>query len=152
LSTGSPLLPEQFDFIYRALKSDVQVASICGGTDIIGCFMLGNPLLPVTRGEIQCRGLGMAVDCLDDQGRPVRDREGELVCTKSFPSRPVGFLGDADGSKMRSAYFERFPGIWHHGDFITLTSDGTVRVHGRSDATLNPGGVRIGTAEIYRQV
>ncbi len=151
LSTGAPLLPEQFDFIYSKLKKDVCVSSISGGTDIIGCFMLGNPTLPVYRGEIQCLGLGMDVACFDEKGSSTLSCEGELVCRKSFPSRPIYFLGDEEGSLIRSAYFERFPGVWHHGDFIRLTERGGVEVYGRSDATLNPGGVRIGTAEIYRQ-
>jgi len=152
LSTGSPLAPEQFDFVYSAVKPDVQLASISGGTDIISCFALGNPWLPVRRGELQCRGLGMAVDVFDDQGRPLRGAPGELVCTRAFPSMPVGFWNDADGSRYRAAYFERFPGVWHHGDYAELTLHGGLRIAGRSDATLNPGGVRIGTAEIYRVV
>jgi len=151
LSTGAPLLPEQFDFIYSKLKKDLRVSSICGGTDIIGCFMLGNPNLPVLRGEIQCLGLGMDVTAFDDDGKEVLGSEGELVCKQSFPSRPLYFLHDEDQSKMRSAYFEKFPGVWHHGDFITITREKGVQVFGRSDATLNPGGVRIGTSEIYRQ-
>ena len=152
LSTGSPLAPEQFDYVYRDLKDDVQLASISGGTDIVSCFALGNPLLPVRRGELQCRGLGMAVDVFDDAGRPVRGRPGELVCTRPFPSMPVGFWNDADGAKYRAAYFERFPGVWHHGDYAQLMESGGLVISGRSDATLNPGGVRIGTAEIYRVV
>ena len=152
LSTGIPLLPEQFDFIYSNVKSDLCVSSICGGSDIIGCFMLGNPTLPVYRGEIQCLGLGMDVACFDPQGKPVLGTQGELVCRQSFPSRPLHFLGDETGERLRAAYFERFPGVWHHGDFICLTPRGGVEVYGRSDATLNPSGVRIGTAEIYGQV
>jgi acetoacetyl-CoA synthetase len=152
LSTGSPLAPEQFDYVYRDLKDDVQLASISGGTDIVSCFALGNPLLPVRRGELQCRGLGMAVDVFDDAGQPVRGAPGELVCTKPFPSMPVGFWNDPDGAKYRAAYFERFPGVWHHGDYAQLTAHGGLVIAGRSDATLNPGGVRIGTAEIYRVV
>jgi acetoacetyl-CoA synthetase len=151
LSTGAPLLPEQFDFVYNKIKKDVQLSSICGGTDIIGCFMLGNPNLPVYRGEIQCLGLGMDVSCFSEEGADLIGSEGELVCKKSFPSRPIGFLADENNKRMSSAYFEKFPGVWHHGDFITLTEYGGVSVFGRSDATLNPGGVRIGTAEIYRQ-
>lgn len=151
LSTGAPLLPEQFDYIYQNIKSDLQVSSICGGTDIIGCFMLGNPLLPVMRGEIQCLGLGMDVSCFDPEGKEIFDVEGELVCRRPFPSQPIGFLGDTDNKKFSQAYFEKFPGVWHHGDYITLTPYKSVRVFGRSDATLNPGGVRIGTSEIYRQ-
>jgi acetoacetyl-CoA synthetase len=151
LSTGAPLLPEQYDYIYSSLKKDVCVSSISGGTDIIGCFMLGNPTMPVKRGEIQCLGLGMNVACFDEEGNKVNGREGELVCLSSFPSRPLYFLNDDDGQRMQSAYFDHFPGVWHHGDFIEVTSAGGVIVYGRSDATLNPGGVRIGTAEIYRQ-
>ncbi|NNF40060.1 MAG: AMP-binding protein, partial [Woeseiaceae bacterium] len=152
LSTGSPLAPESFDFVYDAVASDVQLASISGGTDILSCFALGNPLLPVRRGELQCRGLGMAVQIFDESGRPVTGEQGELVCTRPFPSTPVAFWNDADGSRYRAAYFERFPGVWAHGDFAELTDDGGLVIHGRSDAVLNPGGVRIGTAEIYRQV
>ncbi|MBS1161371.1 MAG: Acetoacetyl-CoA synthase [Proteobacteria bacterium] len=151
-STGSPLSPEGFDWVYREIKQDILLASISGGTDIVSCFVLGNPLLPVWRGEIQCRGLGMAVDVFDDEGRPVRSTKGELVCTKAFPAMPVGFWNDPDGSKYRAAYFERFANIWCHGDFSELTAHDGIIIYGRSDATLNPGGVRIGTAEIYRQV
>jgi acetoacetyl-CoA synthetase len=152
LSTGSPLVPEGFDFVYDAVKSDVQLASISGGTDIVSCFLCGDPTSPVWRGECQRPGLGMAVDVFGDDGAPVREGAGELVCTKSFPSMPVGFWKDDDGARYRTAYFERFPGIWHHGDFAEWTPHGGMIIHGRSDATLNPGGVRIGTAEIYRQV
>jgi acetoacetyl-CoA synthetase len=152
LSTGSPLVPEGFDYVYREVKPDVQLASISGGTDIISCFVLGNPLGPVWRGEIQCRGLGMKVDVFDDEGRPVRGAKGELVCTAPFPSMPVGFWNDPDGAKYRAAYFEKFPGVWCHGDYVELTEHGGMIIYGRSDAVLNPGGVRIGTAEIYRQV
>lgn len=151
MSTGAPLLPEQYDFVYEKFKSDVQVASICGGTDIIGCFMLGVPTLPVKRGEIQNLGLGMDVSCVNDKGEDLRGMEGELVCKKSFPSRPIYFLNDDQNTKLNDAYFNRFENIWHHGDFITITEEGGVLVYGRSDATLNPGGVRIGTSEIYRQ-
>ena len=151
-STGSPLSPEGFDWVYREIKQDILLASISGGTDIISCFVLGNPLLPVYRGEIQCRGLGMAVDVFDDAGNPVRSEKGELVCTKPFPVMPVGFWNDPDGAKYRAAYFERFSNIWCHGDFSELTAHDGMIIYGRSDATLNPGGVRIGTAEIYRQV
>jgi acetoacetyl-CoA synthetase len=151
LSTGAPLIPEQFDFVYSKIKRDVQLSSICGGTDILGCFMLGNPILPVNRGEIQCLGLGMDVAAYNDEGKPVFDTEGELVCQKSFPSRPLGFLNDEGNERIRDAYFNKYKDVWHHGDFITITKENTVRVFGRSDATLNPGGVRIGTAEIYRQ-
>jgi acetoacetyl-CoA synthetase len=152
LSTGSPLMPSGFDFVYAAVKSDVHLASISGGTDIVSCFALGCPLLPVRRGEIQCRGLGMAVEVFDEQGRPLADEPGELVCTRPFPSMPVGFWNDPDGARYRAAYFERFPGVWHHGDWTKLTPAGGLVIYGRSDAVLNPGGVRIGTAEIYRQV
>ena len=151
-STGSPLSAEGFDFVYSAIKADVQLSSISGGTDIVSCFVLGSPVLPVWRGEIQCRGLGMAVDVFDDAGKPVTGEKGELVCTRPFPSMPLGFWNDPDGAKYRAAYFERFPGIWCHGDYCEITAHGGLIIHGRSDATLNPGGVRIGTAEIYRQV
>jgi acetoacetyl-CoA synthetase len=152
LSTGSPLLPENFDYVYQHIKKDVQLASISGGTDIVSCFALGAPTLPVYRGELQCRGLGMAVQIFDDRGQPVRGDRGELVCTAPFPSMPVSFWNDPDGRKYRAAYFERFPGIWHHGDYATLTEHDGLIIHGRSDAVLNPGGVRIGTAEIYAVV
>jgi acetoacetyl-CoA synthetase len=146
------LSDESFDYVYRDWMPDVQLASISGGTDIISCFMLGNPLLPVIKGEIQCRGLGMDVDCFDENGNPVRDQQGELVCKTAFPSMPVYFFNDPDGKKYRSAYFEQYPGIWYHGDYMILSRHGGVTMLGRSDATLNPGGVRIGTAEIYRVV
>jgi acetoacetyl-CoA synthetase len=152
LSTGSPLMPASFDFVYEHVKSDLQLASISGGTDIVSCFALGCPILPVHRGELQCRGLGMAVEIFDDEGRSHTDEPGELVCTRPFPAMPVGFWNDPDGSKYRAAYFERFPGAWHHGDWARLTPRGGLVIYGRSDAVLNPGGVRIGTAEIYRQV
>ena len=152
LSTGSPLAAESFDFVYDAVKTDLHLASISGGTDICGCFVGGNPLDPVWRGEIQGPMLGMAVDVYDDNGKPVRGDKGELVCTEPFPSMPVMFWNDADGSKYRNAYFSRFPGIWCHGDFAEITAHGGMVIHGRSDATLNPGGVRIGTAELYAQV
>ncbi len=151
-STGSPLAPESFDYVYQCVKDDVCLSSISGGTDIVSCFALGNVTLPVWRGELQCRGLGMAVDVYDDDGKPVRGDKGELVCTAPFPSMPVGFWNDADGAKYRAAYFDRFPDIWCHGDYVEITEHDGVIIHGRSDATLNPGGVRIGTAEIYRQV
>ncbi len=154
-STGSPLAPESFDYVYQCVKQDLALASISGGTDIVSCFVLGNPTMPVWRGEIQCRALGMAVDVYDEEGRPVpagRGERGELVCTRPFPSMPIGFWNDPDGAKYRSAYFERFPGVWCHGDYTEITAHGGIVIHGRSDATLNPGGVRIGTAEIYRQV
>ncbi len=152
LSTGSPLVPEAFDYVYEAVKSDVQLASISGGTDILSCFVLGHPALPVYRGEIQAPGLAMAVDVFDDDGTPTADSEGELVCTHPFPSRPVMFWNDADGSRYRTAYFERFAGVWCHGDWMRRSAHGGFVISGRSDAVLNPGGVRIGTAEIYRQV
>jgi acetoacetyl-CoA synthetase len=152
LSTGSPLLPESFDFVYRDVKERVLMASISGGTDIISCFALGNPILPVWKGELQCRGLGMKVEILGDDGRPVKGEPGELACTAPFPCMPVGFWNDADGAKYRGAYFETHPGVWCHGDYAILTEHDGVIIQGRSDATLNPGGVRIGTAEIYRQV
>jgi len=153
LSTGSPLVPESYDFIYQHVKDDVQLCSISGGTDLISCFALGNPLLPVRRGELQSRGLGMAVEIYGEDGKslPVGSR-GELVCTRPFPSMPVGFWNDLDGNRYRAAYFERFPGVWTHGDDAELTSAGGMIIYGRSDAILNPGGVRIGTSEIYRQV
>ncbi len=151
-STGSPLVAEGFDYVYANIKPDLQLASISGGTDIISCFVLGNPNGPVYRGEIQCAGLGMAVDVFDDDGRPVRGEKGELVCTRSFPVMPIGFWNDADGARYRAAYFERFDNIWCHGDFAERTQHDGFIIYGRSDATLNPGGVRIGTAEIYRQV
>jgi acetoacetyl-CoA synthetase len=151
-STGSPLAPASFDYVYRDIKADLHLASISGGTDLISCFVLGDPTAPVWRGEIQTPGLGMAVDVFDAAGRPVRGGKGELVCTRPWPSMPVGFWNDADGVRYRAAYFERFPGVWHHGDFVEWTDHGGMIIHGRSDATLNPGGVRIGTAEIYRQV
>ncbi len=152
LSTGSPLAPESFDFVYRSIKEDVCLSSIAGGTDLISCFVLGCPVLPVWRGEIQARGLGLAVEVFDESGRPVRGEKGELVCTKAFPSMPVGFWNDPGDEKYRAAYFETYPNIWHHGDYVELTEHDGIVIHGRSDAVLNPGGVRIGTAEIYRQV
>jgi acetoacetyl-CoA synthetase len=152
LSTGSPLAPSSFDYAYREIKPDLHLASISGGTDIISCFALGNPIAPVWRGELQTRGLGMAVEVFDEGGRPIRERDGELVCTRPFPSMPVAFWNDHDGAKYRSAYFEHFPGTWRHGDWARLTDHDGLVITGRSDATLNPGGVRIGTAEIYRQV
>jgi len=151
-STGSVLAPESFDYVYDAIKRDVCLASMSGGTDIIGCFALGCPLLPVYRGEIQCRGLGMAVEVFDDDGHPLQDAKGELVCTQTFPSQPVFFWGDDSGEKYHNAYFARFANVWHHGDYVRLTPHNGIVIYGRSDATLNPGGVRIGTAEIYRHV
>jgi acetoacetyl-CoA synthetase len=152
LSTGSPLSPEGFDYVYQCIKTDLCLSSISGGTDIISCFALGCPTRPVWRGELQCRGLGLRVDVFDADGKPVRQERGELVCTASFPSMPIGFWNDPDGAKYHAAYFERFPGVWCHGDFVELTEHDGMIIYGRSDATLNPGGVRIGTAEIYRQV
>jgi acetoacetyl-CoA synthetase len=151
-STGSPLAPESFDFVYQGVKSDVQLASIAGGTDIVSCFCLGDPTGPVHRGELQVRGLGMAVDVFDARGNSIAGAPGELVCTRAFPSQPIGFWNDADGERYRRAYFARYPGVWHHGDFVELTPNGGAIYHGRSDTTLNPGGVRIGTAEITRPV
>lgn len=150
LSTGSPLAPSSFDYVYGQIKQEVQLASIAGGTDLISCFVLGNPMLPVYRGEIQCIGLGMDVRIFDNHGAPVHGKKGELVCASPFPSMPIGFWNDPDGSAYHRAYFERFPSVWHHGDFAELTEHGGIIMHGRSDATLNPGGVRIGTSEIYR--
>ena len=152
LSTGSPLSVENFQWVYQNVKQDLHLASISGGTDLIGCFMLGNPTLPIYPGEIQSLGLGMKVECWDKSGKPVTGQKGELVCTAPFPSMPVSFWNDPDGKKYRSAYFEHFPNVWRHGDFIEITEHGDIIIYGRSDATLNPGGVRIGTAEIYRQV
>ncbi|MEM7541968.1 MAG: acetoacetate--CoA ligase [Pseudomonadota bacterium] len=152
LSTGSVLPPEGFDFVYQSIKSDVCLSSISGGTDIIGCFVGGNPTGPVHRGELQCRALGMATDVWNDQGEAVTAEKGELVCTQPFPSMPVGFWRDEDGTRFRAAYFERFEGTWAQGDYAEVTPSGGFIFYGRSDATLNPGGVRIGTAEIYRQV
>ena len=151
-STGSPLAPEGFDFVYDKIKRDVHLASIAGGTDIVSCFVLGNPMEPVWRGEIQGPGLGMAVDVFDEDGRSLSTGKGELICTRPFPSMPVGFWNDPDGTRYRAAYFERFPNVWCHGDYVAFTEHGGMVIYGRSDATLNPGGVRIGTAEIYRQV
>jgi len=153
LSTGSPLAPESFDYVYRDIKTDLCLSSIIGGTDIVSCFAPGCPVLPVYRGEIQCLGLGMAVKiCRDDGSFAEINETGELCCVQSFPSMPVCFWGDPDGSKYHAAYFEKYPGIWAHGDFARITENGGMIIFGRSDATLNPGGVRIGTAEIYRQV
>jgi acetoacetyl-CoA synthetase len=151
-STGSPLVPEGFDYVYQHIKQDVCLSSIAGGTDIVSCFVGGNPIGPVWRGEIQRRCLGMAVQVYNDEGRPVKGEKGELVCVKPFPCMPIGFWDDPDGARYRAAYFETYPNIWHHGDFVELTEHNGIIVYGRSDATLNPGGVRIGTAEIYRQV
>ncbi len=152
LSTGSPLAVDGFDYVYREIKRDLCLSSISGGTDINGCFALGNPMGPVYRGELQCRGLGMKVEAFGEDGKPVIGEKGELVCTAPFPSMPIHFWDDPDGSKYHKAYFDVYPGVWRHGDFIEITESGGVVIYGRSDATLNPGGVRIGTAEIYRQV
>ncbi|WP_085035503.1 acetoacetate--CoA ligase [Ensifer aridi] len=151
-STGSPLGTEGFDYVYRDLKQDVQLASVSGGTDIISCFVLGNPTLPVWRGEIQGPGLGLAVDVWNENGSPIRGEKGELVCTRPFPSMPIGFWNDPDQAKYKASYFARFENVWCHGDFAEWTLHDGLIIHGRSDATLNPGGVRIGTAEIYNQV
>jgi acetoacetyl-CoA synthetase len=152
LSTGSPLAPASFDYVYDAIGRDIMLSSISGGTDIVSCFALGNPILPVRRGELQCIGLGMAVAIFDDEGRAVVGERGELVCTKPIPCAPLGFWNDPDSTRYHAAYFERFEGVWAQGDFAELTEQGGLIIHGRSDAVLNPGGVRIGTAEIYRQV
>ncbi|MBA2709544.1 MAG: acetoacetate--CoA ligase [Tatlockia sp.] len=152
LSTGSPLLPKNYDFVYEQIKADVQLSSISGGTDIVSCFALGNPLLPVYRGELQCLGLGMAVEVLNEAGQSVCEQQGELVCTKPFPSMPLSFWNDPNRDLYKRAYFERFPNVWAHGDFAEITENKGLIIYGRSDAVLNPGGVRIGTAEIYRQV
>ncbi len=152
LSTGSPLVEENFDFVYGEWKEDVQLASISGGTDIISCFALGNPILPVYRGELQCRGLGMKVESFDENGNTINNEKGELVCTQAFPSMPIYFWNDSNGKKYQSAYFDVYPNIWHHGDYLEINDFGGVKIYGRSDTTLNPGGVRIGTAEIYQTV
>jgi len=152
LSTGSPLSHESFDYVYREIKEDLLLASISGGTDIISCFALGCPIRPVYRGQLQCRGLGMDVQVYNDQGQPVIGEKGELVCVQPFPSMPIGFWKDDDGQRYHSAYFDRFDNVWAHGDYAEITSEDGLIIHGRSDAVLNPGGVRIGTAEIYRQV
>jgi len=152
LSTGSPLAAHSYDFVYAHVKADVRLASISGGTDIVSCFALGDPTGPVYRGELQMRGLGMAVEVFGEDGTPMRETPGELVCTRPFPSMPVAFWNDPDGALYRAAYFEYFPGVWRHGDWAEITAHDGLIIHGRSDATLNPGGVRIGTAEIYRQV
>ncbi len=151
-STGSPLAEESFSYVYRDIKEDIDLASISGGTDIVSCFALGCPILPVHEGELQCRGLGMKIQAFNGYGKPVLGEQGELVCTASFPSMPVYFWNDPDFKKYRSAYFSVFPNVWHHGDYVEITQHGGVKIYGRSDATLNPSGVRIGTAEIYRQV
>ena len=152
LSTGSPLSPDNFDYVYDAIGKNIQLSSISGGTDIVSCFALGNPVLPVYRGQLQCRGLGLAVDIFNDEGQSIRKEKGELVCTKPFPCMPIYFWNDVDQKKYHSAYFERFSNIWAHGDYAEITEQNGVIIYGRSDAVLNPGGVRIGTAEIYRQI
>jgi acetoacetyl-CoA synthetase len=152
LSTGSVLMPESYDFVYKKVKRDVCLSSISGGTDIVSCFVGENPIGPVWRGELQAPGLGMAVEVFDESGNPVLGEKGELVCTRSFPSMPIGFWNDPENSRYHAAYFERYPGVWHHGDWVELTEHGGMIIYGRSDAVLNPGGVRIGTAEIYRQI
>jgi acetoacetyl-CoA synthetase len=152
LSTGSPLVPESFDFVFEHIKTDLHLASISGGTDIVGCFVLGNPVSPVWRGEIQGPALGMDIAVYGDDGVALDADKGELVCRRPFPSMPIGFWADPDGAKYRAAYFEKFPGVWCHGDYVQWTEHSGMVIHGRSDAVLNPGGVRIGTAEIYRQV
>ena len=153
LSTGSPLAPESFEYVYREIKQNLCLSSIAGGTDIVSCFMVGCPILPVWKGELQCPGLGMSVEILRDDGSGADTGEtGELCCTQPFPAMPVGFWKDPDGARYHAAYFEKFPGIWAHGDFVARTEHGGFIIQGRSDATLNPGGVRIGTSEIYRQV
>jgi acetoacetyl-CoA synthetase len=149
-STGSPLAPSSFDFVYRSIGQDLHLASISGGTDLISCFVLGNPMLPVHRGEIQCKGLGMDVRIFDPNGDEIREGKGELVCASPFPSMPIGFWNDPAGTAYRHAYFERYASVWHHGDFAEITAHEGIVMHGRSDATLNPGGIRIGTSEIYR--
>ncbi|CAH1672514.1 acetoacetate--CoA ligase [Chelatococcus asaccharovorans] len=151
-STGSPLSPESFDYVYDAISADAQLVSMSGRTDILGCFVLGEPTSPVWKGEIQAPGLGLAIEVWDDEGRPMTRGKGELVCAKAFPTMPLGFWNDPDGSRYHASYFERFPGVWCHGDFAEWTEHGGIIIHGRSDATLNPGGVRIGTAEIYAQL
>lgn len=152
LSTGSPLLPKNYDYVYEQIKTDLQLSSISGGTDIISCFALGNPILPVYRGELQCIGLGMAIEVFDEEGHPIHKTRGELVCVKPFPSMPIGFWNDEQKIAYKNAYFNHFPGVWTHGDYAEITAHHGLIIYGRSDAILNPGGVRIGTAEIYRQV
>ena len=150
LSTGSPLVEESFDYVYKNIKKDIHLASISGGTDIISCFLLGNPILPVKRGELQSKGLGMDVHSFNEFGESVKNEKGELVCTSAFPSMPIYFWNDEDDKKYMDAYFSVYPDCWHHGDFIIISENGASKIYGRSDATLNPSGVRIGTAEIYR--
>ncbi len=152
LSTGSPLTDENFDYVYKNIKNNVLLGSISGGTDIISCFALSNPILPVNRGELQCKGLGMNIHSFNLSGESIINDKGELVCKSPFPSMPIYFWNDQSGAKYKAAYFSKYPGIWHHGDFIRITKEGTIKIYGRSDSTLNPGGVRIGTSEIYRVV
>jgi acetoacetyl-CoA synthetase len=152
LSTGSPLMPKNYDFVYQQIKSDLCLSSISGGTDIISCFALGNPNLPVYRGELQCLGLGLAVKVFDDKGKALISEKGELVCTQPFPSMPIYFCNDQDGSQFQHAYFDKYPGVWAHGDYAEITEHGGLIIYGRSDTLLKPGGIRIGTAEIYREV
>ena len=152
LSTGSPLRPEGFDYVYERVKADVCLSSMSGGTDLIACFVGGNPTGPVWRGEIQAPALGMKVEVFDDEGAPLDLGKGELVCTAPFPSMPIGFWADPDGAKYHAAYFDTYPNVWRHGDYVAFTEHGGMVIYGRSDAVLNPGGVRIGTAEIYREV
>jgi acetoacetyl-CoA synthetase len=151
LSTGSPLAPEGFDYVYQKVKKDICLSSISGGTDLVACFVGGCPILPVWRGELQCRLLGMKVEVFDDDGRSLRGEKGELVCTAPFPTMPLGFWNDPDGASTTPAYYERFPNVWRHGDWCEITPHDGMIIYGRSDAVLNPGGVRIGTAEIYRR-
>ncbi|MCZ6585098.1 MAG: AMP-binding protein, partial [Gammaproteobacteria bacterium] len=152
LSTGSPLAPASYDFVYQHIKADLQLSSVAGGTDIVSCFGAGNPILPVYRGELQCRALGLKVEIFDDDGNAITRQKGELVCTAAFPSMPISFWNDPDNSRYEAAYFERYPNVWCQGDYAELTEHDGIIIYGRSDAVLNPGGVRIGTAEIYRVV
>lgn len=152
ISTGSPLSPQSYDYVYREIKAELCLSSMSGGTDIVSCFVIGNPVLPVRRGEMQCKSLAMAIEVWDDQGRPLVGEKGELVCTRHFPAMPIGLWNDPDRQKLRASYFSQFPGIWAQGDYAEQRANGSLLIHGRSDAVLNPGGVRIGTAEIYRQV
>lgn len=152
ISTGSPLSPQSYDYVYREIKQELCLSSMSGGTDIVSCFVIGNPVLPVRRGEMQCKSLAMAIEVWDDQGRPLVGEKGELVCTRHFPAMPIGLWNDPQGEKLRASYFSQFPGVWAQGDYAEQRANGSLLIHGRSDAVLNPGGVRIGTAEIYRQV
>ncbi|RZI32023.1 acetoacetate--CoA ligase [Pseudomonas orientalis] len=152
ISTGSPLSPQSYDYVYREIKGELCLSSMSGGTDIVSCFVIGNPVLPVRRGEMQCKSLGMAIEVWDDQGLPLLGEKGELVCTRHFPAMPIGLWNDPQQHKLRASYFSQFPGVWAQGDYAEQRSNGSLLIHGRSDAVLNPGGVRIGTAEIYRQV